>query len=312
MRFHAVMLKTLGDLFSLRRSLLYLALVLIATVVICGIISGQELFAFDSMTMATQVQMVTMIYIVLAFMWIGGIPLALMATVTCGDFISKEEDEGTLLLLASKPVGRHEVVIGKFLAFMINIFALQAAVVFLAPLLLYWMLPIDPLVLDTMAGLAPAMLMYSLFVALTFGAFGTALSCISRSRTKTIIALVSLTIAVFFGFMMFRGWMVAADIYDSYGPWVDVNYHLGNSFLLFMDSTGYRMTPPLQATLGTFTGTYDATDPGKLYDRDLGAMFTSIEPRDYATPAGSIALWLLLTLGLLFLGILRFRAREIQ
>jgi ABC-2 type transport system permease protein len=312
MRMHTVMFKTLGDLFSLKRTVLYLVVVLFAALFISNIVASENVMDFDSMTMATQIQMVSMIYIIMMFLWVGGIPLVLLTSVTCGDFISKEEEDGTLLLLTSKPVRRHELVLGKFLAFMINILVLQSLVILLTPLLLYWTLPIDPFVLDTMAGLAPAMIMYSVFVALSFGALASAMSCISRSRTKTIMALVALTIAVFFGFMIFRGWMEAANIYDSYGPLVDVNYHLGNSFMLFLDSTGFRMTPPLQAVLGSFTGTFDATDPGKLYDKDLGAMYTSLAPKDYAAPLESLGGWLVLTLILLFLGILRFQRREIQ
>jgi ABC-2 type transport system permease protein len=312
MRFHTVAFKTLGDLFSLRRSILFVAAVVLAAVIFSGIVSSEGVFDFESMTMATQVQMVSMIYILMVFIWIAGIPLALLASVTCGDFVSKEEQDGTLLLLASKPVRRHEIVLGKFLAFMINILVLESLVIILTPLMFYWMLPIDPFVLDTMAGLTPSLIGYALFVSLTFGALAAALSCISRSRFKTIISLVGVTVAVFFGFMVFRGWMVAADVYEPWGTWMDVNYHLGNSYMLFLDSTGYRMTPPLQAVLGGFTGVYDATDPGKLYDRDLMAMHTTLEPKEYATPQASLAWWLGLSLALLALGVLRFQKREIE
>jgi ABC-2 type transport system permease protein len=255
---------------------------------------------------------VNMIYIILVFIWVAGIPLALLAAVTCGSFISKEEEDGTLLLLVSKPVRRYEIVLGKFLAFVVNMLILQSLLILMTPLLLYWMLPIDPFVFDVMAGFAPSFIMYSLFVSLAFGALATALSCISRSRTKTIMVLVALVIAVFFGFMLFRGWMDAAGLYDAYGPSIDVNYHLGNSYMLFLESTGYRMSPTLQAVLGSFTGTFDAADPGKLYDTDLGAMYTSLPSKDYASPLASMLLWLGASLALLVVGVFRLQKREIQ
>jgi ABC-2 type transport system permease protein len=312
MRFHTVMFKTLGDLFSMRRNLLFLLVVFAASIFISTAISGDQIFNFDSMTMASQIQMVNMLYIIMTFIWIAGIPLALLASVTCGDFISKEEEDGTLLLLVSKPVRRYEIVIGKFLAFMVNILIIQSIVILGTPLILYWILPIDPFVLDTMAGLAPSMILYSLFVSVSFGALATALSCISRSRMKTIILLVALTMAVFFGFIMFRGWMDAAGIYEPYGAMVDVNYHLGNSYLAFLGSTDYRMSPPLQAVLGSFTGVYDATDPGKLYDKDLGAMYTTLTPNEYASPGFSMLFWLGFAFFMLLLGIIRFQKREVQ
>lgn len=312
MRFHTVTFKTLEDLFSIRRSILFLIAVLIAPVFVSLAVSGDNVFSFGTMTMATQVQMVNMLYIMLVFIWVAGIPMVLLASITCGDFVSKEEQDGTLLLLISKPVRRYEIVLGKFLAFVANMLILQSLAIFLTPLILYSLLPIDPFVLDSMAGLAPAMIFYSIFVSLVFGALATGLSCISRSRMKTIIILVSMTIAVFFGFMVFRGWMDAANLYEPYGVWMDVNYHLGNSYMLFLDSTGYRMTPPLQSVLGGFTGVFDATDPSKLYDKDLGAMYTSLTPKDYASPAASLVLWLGLAFVALIAGLFRFQKREIQ
>jgi len=264
------------------------------------------------MTMATQIQMVGMVYILMTFIWTAGVPLVLLTSVTCGDFISKEEQSGTLLLLTSKPIKREELVIGKFFAFLINIMILESIVIMLTPLLIYLFLPIDPLVLDTMAGLIPSLILYSFFVALTFGALATAFSCLSISRFKTIIALVAITVAVFFGFMVFRGYMETAGIYDPYGIWVDVNYHLGNSYMVFLDVTGYRMSPTLQAILGSFTGTYDATDPGKLYDADLGAMYTTLTRNEYTAPIISLMGWLGATFLVFLVGIIKFQRREIR
>ena len=73
------------------------------------------------------------------------------------------------------------------------------------------------------------MILYSTFIAVTFGALATAISCISKSRMKTFIVLIGLTVTVFLGFMLFRGYMVGADVYDPYFSWCDVNYHMGNS-----------------------------------------------------------------------------------
>ena len=170
----------------------------------------------------------------------------------------------------------------------------------------------DPAVLDSIAGLIPAIILYSMFIAVTFGALATALSCISKSRFKTIMIIVGITMAVFLGFMVFRGFMSGASIYDPYVVWADVNYHMGNSYLSFIDSTGYRMAPTLQATLGMFTGTYSAADPSMLFDVDIGAMFPSIPRTDYVSPLLSLFGWFIFTITLLFFGIFRFQRREIK
>jgi len=310
MRFHTITLKTLSDLFSIKRSIFFLIAIIILPIVISSVLSST--FNLTTMTLANQVQTVTMFYIMLMFVWVAGIPLVLFASVTCGDFITKEENDGTLLLLVSKPVRRYEIILGKYFAFLINILILEIIAIIITSLIMYWLLPIDPYVLDTMAGLIPSFIFYAMFIAITFGALATALSCISRSRFKTIMILVAFTLGIFLGFMFFRGFMVSADIYDPYVVWGDVNYHMGNSYMYFLDSSGYRITPPLQAMLGMLTGTYSAADPNMLFDQDIGAMYPSIPRTDYIAPSVSMFGWMFFTFLLLIIGILRFQRREIR
>jgi ABC-type transport system involved in multi-copper enzyme maturation permease subunit len=209
-------------------------------------------------------------------------------------------------------VQRYEIVLGKYFAFISSIIIYQIVALVITALLMYWLLPVDPYVLDSMASIIPSMLLYSIFIAVSFGALATSMSCISKSRMKTFIVLIGLTVTVFLGFMLFRGYMVGANVYDPYFSWCDVNYHMGNSYVLFLESNDFRMSPTLQAVLGSVTGTYDATDPGQLYDKDIGAMYTSIERTDYIAPIVSFIGWIGFTLMLLVFGIIRFQKREIK
>jgi len=310
MRFHTITFKTLSDLFRIKRSIVFIITMMILPVIISIILNTT--FNLTSMTLANQVQTVTMFYIMLVFVWIAGLPLVLFTSVTCGDFITKEEQDGTLLLLVSKPVRKYEIILGKYFAFIINILLLEIIAIIITPLILYWLLPIDPYVLDTMAGLIPSLIFYAMFIAITFGALATALSCISRSRFKTIILLVALTLGIFLGFMIFRGIMISVDVYDPYVVWGDVNYHMGNSYMYFLDSSDYRITPTSQALLGTLTGTYSAVDMSMLYDQDIGAMYPSIPRTKYVTQMASMLGWLAFTMLMLIVGILRFQKREIK
>lgn len=310
MRFHTIMFKTIGDLLNLKRNILFLILVFIAPIILSTIVGMS--FDLSSMTLANQIQTVNMFYIILVFFWVAGILLVMFTSFTCGDFITREENDGTLLILTSKPVQRYEIVLGKYLAFIASIILYQIIALVITALMMYWLLPVDPYVLDSMASLIPSMVLYSTFIAFTFGALATALSCISKSRIKTFIVLIGLTVTVFLGFMLFRGYLVGADVYDPYFSWCDVNYHMGNSYVLVLDSNDFRMSPTLQAILGTVTGTYNAADPGMLYDKDIGSMYPSIERTDYISPAISFIGWIGFTVALLFFGILRFQKREIK
>ncbi|MBN2330623.1 MAG: ABC transporter permease subunit [Candidatus Aenigmarchaeota archaeon] len=311
MRFQVIMFKTLKDLFSIRRSLLFIIGVMIVPLVAGGMFSGGDGAALGDMTLAMQNQMVLGLFIILTFMWMAGIPLVLLASVTCGDFISKEDGEGTLLLLVSKPVARSEIIIGKFLAFMVSAILLQMIVLLMSSLLMASTMHLDVYVFNNMLSLIPSLIMYSVFVSFIFGTIATALSSLFKSRIKTIMTLVGITILIFFGFMMIRGWLGSA--YEGYYiNYMDVNYHLGNSYLFFVESGGLKLIPIYQGIMGQFTGTYDAADINKLFDRDIGALPPALEPKSYNTPAASLAIWTFLALALLGLGIYRFQRKEIS
>ncbi len=311
MRFQVIMFKTLRDLFSIRRSLMFLIGIMIVPLIAGGMMSGDDGGSLSEMTLALQNQMVLGMFIILSFMWIVGIPLVLLASVTCGDFISKEDSDGTLLLLVSKPVARSEIIIGKFLAFMVSAALLELVVLLLSSLLMASTMQLDVYVFNNILSLIPALFMYSIFVSFIFGTIATAFSSIFKSRMKTIMTLVGITILIFFGFMIIRGWLGAA--YESYYlSYMDVNYHLGNSFLFFVDASGVKLVPTYQGVMGQFTGTYDAADINKLFDRDIGAMPPTLEPKDYNTPAASLAIWTFLALALLGLGIFKFQRKEIS
>jgi ABC-type transport system involved in multi-copper enzyme maturation permease subunit len=311
MRFQVIMLKTMKDLFSIRRTLLFLFAVMLVPFVASGMFGSEGEMGFGEMTLAMQNQMVMGLYVVMAFMWIAGIPIVLLASVTCGDFISKEDQDGTLLLLISKPVHRYEIVIGKFLAFMVSAVLLELTVLLLSSVVIYFVMGVDIYIFNNILTLLPSIFLYSVFVSFIFGTIATAMSSFFKSRIKTIMALVAVTMLMFFGFMIIRGWLGSA--YEGYYlNYLDVNYHLGNSYLLFVESSGVRIIPIFQGVIGQFTGTFDAADINKIFDRDVMAMPPELEPKAYTTPAVSVAIWTALALGLLLIGIMKFGRKEIS
>ncbi len=309
MRMHAIVLKTLTDLFSVRRSILFLIVVLILPVIGSGIFN--ESMQISSMSLAMQDQTVLGFFIIISFLWIVGIPVVLMAGITCGDFISKEDQDGTLLMLVSKPIRRYEIVIGKFAAFMISSIILEITSILASALIFSSSLGIDVYTFNNIISLVPSLLAYSVFVAFIFGAMATALSSMFRSRIKTIMIVVGLTMLIFFGFMIARGWL--GNNYEGMGfNYMDVNYHLGNAYLFFLDASGYRMAPLYQGMLGMFTGTYDISNPGSLYDIDIGAMPPEIAPKNYTTPLQSMLIWSGISVAMMALGLLLFERRDIS
>ncbi len=315
MRFHVIMFKTLRDLFSVRRSVLYLIAIAIPVVFGSYMFVNNPFgdFSLSEMGLLMQNQMVGSFFVIMSFMWIAGLPLAFLSIATCGDFVSKEQQDGTLLVLVSKPVRRYEIILGKFLAFMVNVALLEAVAFLLSLSLVSSIMNLDTYILNQLLSILPVLFLYSLLVAFVFSSLATAFSSFSRNRIKTLIALVGITILIFFGFTVIRNWTVEYGIYEGYGlNYLDVNYHLGNAYVFLLDSSGMRLMPISQGVLGMFTGVYDLVDFAKLLDRDIGAFPPSLEKKNYVHPVGSISLWPALAVVLLLAGMITLERREIE
>ncbi len=188
---------------------------------------------------------------------------------------------------------------------------LSITALLLSALIVASVLEIDVFVFGNVLSLVPPLFLYSIFVAFVFGAIATALSSVFRSVTKTDMIIAGITILVFFGLMMMRTWL--GVLYEQYSvSYLDVNYHLGNVFLFFLDSSDYRMAPMYQGIMGMFTGTYDAADIAVLYDMDIGAMPPQLPAKAYTTPLQSMFIWTGLAVLLLLLGIFKFEKKEVS
>ena len=306
-------MKTLNDLLSLRRTLLFLTVVLAFSVISSKAFKEYVPINLSSLTLAMETQMITGMFVISSFIWIVGIPLVLLASITCGDFISKEYQDGTLLLLISKPIRRWEIIIGKFLAFLLSSLLLESIVLVSSPLIIFYVMDLDIYILETMVRLVPWLITYSVFVAFIFGSIATAFSSMFNNRIKTIVVMVIITILVYFGFTMIRAWTESFGIYRNYGlNFIDMNYHLGNSYLLFLNMSKYRMLPLFQGIMGRFTGTHEILDPERVFDKDIDAMPKSLEPKNYNSPVVSLTAWISISLILLIFGTINFERKEIH
>lgn len=319
MKFHIVALKTLKDLFSIKRTMIFLIVSMLCVYVPtaafkAGGPQGSPL-QFDKMTLAMQTQMFAGIFTIFSFILLAGIPLVFFCFLTCADFICGEKESGTLLLLVSKPIRRYEIVIGKFLAFFLNAVLLESILLLASPLMISYEFSTDPLILDFLAGLIPQVLLYSIFVILIFGSISTALSALFDNKIKVIVGLVALVLFIYFGFTIIRGYAIPYGIYEKYKLYAfDVNYHLGNVYFLFLEQAkDYRLAPEFQAALGQFTGTYETTTGmANLFDRDLMALPPTLKLKGYVNPVVSMLLWLFASAILFSIGLLKFERKEIH
>jgi ABC-type transport system involved in multi-copper enzyme maturation permease subunit len=308
MRFHVILGKTLGDLLSLKRTV---ALVLVG-LLFPGIMSAVWAQGMSGSPMSLQMQIHYVVdnFTILLFMWVAGLFLAISVAATAAGFISKEDTDGTLLIMVSKPISRFDIVLGKFLALVLNAMIIQTIVLLLSVLIFWAVLPIDPDTFSAVLGLVPWVLLYSLLVAVAFGSIAVALSALMKSRVKITMVVMLLIMLVFLVGMvprtMFSG---AYEAFYLYYP--DLGYHLGNTFTMFLDQAECgQMMPQNQPFMTVFAGTYKGMQDS--FDPDIGALPPSLELTNYVSPIMSTMIWVAISAIALGLAIWAVQRKEVH
>lgn len=306
MRFQVIMEKTLDDLMSIRRTILLVLLGTALTVLLVGGLSGID----ADMSLEMQTQTLLDYFTLFVFLWTSGFFLTMAVATTAAGFISKEHDEGTLLILVSKPINRFEIVLGKFLALVINSLIIQGLILCLSVLSLWGMLSLDPYTVQALLSLLPWVFLYSVLVVLVFGSIAVALSTLMRSRVKIMLILMVIIMLSFFIGIVPRA--VFPDAYETYYLcYADLGYHLGNTYVLLLDQSGsWGMMPSNQIMMAAFTGTYPFSPEGS-YDPDIGSWPSSLELTNYVQPLVSLALWVVVSIAAIALSGFAMRRKEV-
>lgn len=309
MRFHIVLSKTLNDLMSLRRTVA-LVLLGVSVPIAMAVTAWRHSPQISQMSLEMQIHYVINNFSIALFMWVAGFFLAITVATTAAGFISKEDSEGTLLLMVSKPIDRFEIVLGKFLALVVNSMVLQALILLISVAIFWIVLPLDPDTFRALVKLVPWMFLYSIVVTLAFGAIATAFSALMKSRVKIMLVLMIIIMVVFFIGMVVR--TTSPEVYEDYRLYYpDLGYHLGNSFGVFLDHVeSGKVLPESQALLGKFAGTYKSIE--QSFDPDIGAMPASLEATGYVSPAISLAIWLVIFAAALGLAMAAINRKEVH
>lgn len=303
MRFHVVLAKALGDLMGLRRTVVVVAGGLVPAVFF-SLVVWRETFQAGTMSLEMQTSFFVGYFIIISFFWMAGFYLAYMVVGTSGlGLVDRERQEGTLLLMVSKPISRTQLLMGKFLALVLATLILQA-IILLGSVLVFWvLLGLDVDSATAALRILPWIYLYSILVTLVFGSISIVLSTVVGSDTVRSVVFLVILMTVFIAGPAWRS--VSPGTYDSFHVYyIDGSYNLGNAYVLLLDQaeTG-RMNPTIQGWLGISTGAYEAATEvlmaaflgGEAFDPDIGAMPSSLERTDYIPPMVSIGLLLAVT-----------------
>lgn len=306
-----IMYRTLTDLMSLKRTLALVFLGVAPAIIAAR--AWQVMLLNRPMSLVMQTHYVVDYFIIILFMWVTGFFLALTVAASAASFISKEDTDGTLLLLVSKPINRYEIVLGKFLALVINTMMLVATVLLLSILVFWFVLPIDIDTFKALLWLLPWMLLYSLLVTLAFGSISIALSALMKSRVKIMVVVMLIILLPFFVGMMPR--TIFSEVYEDYHLYYpDLGYHLGNTFVLLLDQTeGGKIMPSNQRVLGLLSGTFEFFfEPRPQdWDPDLGSISYPADLTNYISPAASLGILLGMSLASLGLAIVAMERKQL-
>jgi ABC-2 type transport system permease protein len=302
--FLAIYRKTLGDLSEPKSLLTYLLVFLVVLFFFTlGFANNEIPDAVASLPLAEQELELLTAYVPLVWLWGIGIGLLAAGSLFVALTLATEAEAGTLDLLLSKPVRRWEVLLAIFLADVTFLFGVGVASLLLVGVVVFQMGGFNAAALGGgVFDVLPATLPYALVVCALVTAVGMAASVLTRNRLQTA-ALTAVVPVLFFALFVAR--LFPGTIYEDYFLYViDVGYHLGNVYALFLGAVGGPVPVELQAQLGFWAGVYDV--PGG--QAELG---DSLELVGYVDPAVSLALCLLLIVGSLAGTLVRFQRLDV-
>jgi ABC-type transport system involved in multi-copper enzyme maturation permease subunit len=272
-----------------------------------------ETISSTSTSLSSQTQFIVDRLVFVWYIWGSGVLLAILVSSNAAGFISKEVEDGTLMLVLNKPINRYEIIIGKLLALIVNSMMLLAIGYLFSILFLWGILPLDLDSLEVLFGMMPYMLLYALIVTLFFGSISIALSALINSRIKiVIIAMVLIMFTFFFGVLLrFAVDREGSNQYANLSLYsIDTGYHISNTFYLISnDITFWDISPNQQVFLGGYTGTYYISGISD-HDRQLGRIHY-LNPTDYIYPTYSLLIILGISSGSIGLAIWGLHRKEI-
>lgn len=257
MRFHLILRKTLGDLSRVKLLVAYLVPFLVVLFFL-ALGAGENDFTagIAQLPLAQQEAELFRSYAGLAYVWGAGLPLLIFGAVLGAITLAGEAERGTLRILLSKPVRRWEVLVGTAGGIAVYLLGVAAASSLLVAVLLFQFSDVTAAALSGgVFELLPALLAFGALVAAFVALVSVSLAVLTRNRIRT--ALLGLLVpTIYFVAIFVRAF--APDRYEDYYFYIaDVNYHLGNSYVVVLDAFGHDVGDQLKQILAPWTGVYE-------------------------------------------------------
>ncbi len=260
MGFRCVFEKTLIDLTAWKSALLIVPLV---TIFMVGGVSMACSEGQSSLQMRTY--FTTSQLLLVAYFALSGFLTSMLISCSAAGFVAKEENDGTLLILTSKPIRRRDVLFGKLAALLARTALLEAILLILLAVGTCLVLDLDETAMVSFLRAVLWLLCYSFLTMCLFATVTTALSTLTRNLVAIMAVMSIMVMACFIVGPLIRSVMPTDGgfymRYDLY--YVDPSYHLQNAFVPFWaQASGGEIIPQFS---GWFGFRYIVTQPDGLY-----------------------------------------------
>lgn len=294
MGFRSIVSKTLIDLTGWKRTLILLILGL-SVPVASGVFWR---FGLEEQALSPEMETHSVLnrFIVVNFVWTAGIFLAFAVVISAAGSISKEAGDGTLLTLVSKPISRRQIVLGKFAGIVVHALLLEAALLLIQSIILWFVLPVEAPTFGALLAAIPWIIVYSLLVILVFGAISLALSSLLDSQVVITVIACALVLFVFIFGPISQTFIHQTAYENNYVYMMDGGYQFGNAFAPGLkQALGGEMLPTGQlSTMAFFTGIFEGGRWGWQTEGISAGYSYPAQLANYVSPIVSITLLLVL------------------
>jgi len=254
-----IMKKNLLDNFSIIKTSLYVILILAISYFS---IFQSRYFESGYSFLDVQANLISQ-YFTMGFFFIVGIPYLLYLILLSAGVVSKEIDDGTFLLIFSRPVKRIDVLFGKFLGIFSYLTLVNAYILFTLPSLGALFFGLSKSTLFLLYEVSITLFLYGLLVTLFTLSLVFAFSSKFKKIVLISIALFIIVSAIFITPMVIN--MGFADMKTQTNPFASLGVNILERFDL-------DLSPDSKVSFSMFTGTYvSGYTYSNLYSPELQA-----------------------------------------
>ncbi len=177
------------------------------------------------------------LFLLFCFFWILGPPFLMFIVFHGIGLIAAEKKEGTLLLLASKPLARYKIFMGKWLALTVSSLILGLCSTFIAILLMTVFVHPDNSVIYELIKITPLLGIYLLFIVVCFSTVSAGLSVLCNSRKKILVVFLIFFIIIYLIIPIIKTSINWQCVSFGYWQYLDLSSHFQGMYAYFLSAS---------------------------------------------------------------------------